>query len=503
MHHQFRSAVLLLLLLFILFYTSYISFDAAAVTAFLLLHQPILSKVLHHHRHYQLQKDHVLQSSSSFISSYYYYKDDISKRYHSTVAERAPGGITIMSRFGSKNDNDHNTNYDSILSQSSSLIKDNNTDNNNSTLSTTDDFINLYNIKRIFCLSDLHTDNIDNMKCLEDNIEQSDLSYNDLMIIAGDICHDIETFKHTLQMIRQKCQILFVSGNHEAWLDNVNDTLYNSIDKLNRMDDICREYQCYVDPIYVHGIYPLWIIPLKCWYDGTLSFNESLCNGFQYWPWIDFYRCKWPYPLYDNNSNNARIPNGLVQYYLNINQQYIQRIQEQLVIQQNQYQQNQNEELTINNNNNNPCSIISVSHFLPNQQCLPDWKDLNVNEFNSIEWLNHGAGTMSAKFAKVAGTILLDNQIRNIISQNNTINNRQIHIFGHSHRPKDFIYNNIRYIHHPLGKPRERQLYMISPNVTWKLIWDINIGEVIESPYPIIRYWEEHGNGLQTFSKIK
>jgi predicted phosphodiesterase len=405
-------------------------------------------------------------------------------------------------------------NSDSHTNSSSTWIDD--TDSSR----MANEFIHIHNITRIFCLSDLHTDNIDNMKWLERNIKNSDLSHDDLMIVAGDICHDMKTFQHSIHIIRQKCQVLFVPGNHEAWLDdykNMN-TSFHSIHKVNMVEDICRDYGCYVDPIYIHGLHPLWIIPLKSWYDGTLSFNETLCQGFEYWPWIDFTRCSWPFPLYDIDTTKARIPKGLVQYYHHmINQPFLNKIQEEIYIQNSQ----KNEHTTLP-------GIITVSHFLPNQQCLPDWKDLNAKEFDSNTWLDHGAGAMSAKFAKVAGSILLDEQIRNIIPQpkqpqnGRIINeqkndhdehdpiqepdgieymNRRIHIFGHSHRPKDFEYKNVRYIHHPLGKPRERQLQMISPHVQWKYIWNTEMDGEIIPPYSILRYWEEHGNGMETFQK--
>ena len=102
-----------------------------------------------------------------------------------------------------------------------------------------------------------------------------------------------------------------------------------------------------------------------------------------------------------------------------------------------------------------------------------------------------------------------------------------MHIFGHSHCPKDFVYKGIRYIHNPLGKPSEREINIVPGEADFQLVWscrkmerekfysndnDNDNDDTIsysggdgEIPgFRIIRYWEERGGGIKVLTrKIK
>ncbi|KAL3904725.1 MAG: hypothetical protein SGILL_009956, partial [Bacillariaceae sp.] len=193
-----------------------------------------------------------------------------------------------------------------------------------------------------------------------------------------------------------------------------------------------------------------------------------------------------------NDRLLKKIPFGLVDYFAAQNQHLIQQFQHNF------------EQISVQPGNDiHQTGIMTVSHFLPNQQCLPDWKDVESNTFDDDSWLNHGGGGVSAKFALVAGTKALDRQIRSLVSALNTAGDddkpRHIHVFGHSHRPKDFELDNVRYIHNPLGKPREREIYMVNPDVDFQTVWDTRIGEIEGDT--VIRYWEENGGGVEMLRK--
>mmetsp|Transcript_13532 Transcript_13532/g.20611 ORF Transcript_13532/g.20611 Transcript_13532/m.20611 type:complete len:461 (+) Transcript_13532:92-1474(+) len=361
----------------------------------------------------------------------------------------------------------------------------------------TPESMELPNVERIFAVSDLHTDDSMNFKWLEEKCQNADTSCSpgpdDALIVAGDISHDLDQIEATLRVLKEglQCEVFFVIGNHEAWVGGEAMTelgLTDSLPKIDAINELCHSLGVITEHRLVgsDNKFPTWILPMQSWYDGTLSFPEcsDLCEDFITWPWVDFTRCSWPdeFARDPTDFDNPRIPDGLVEYFLEKNEGAIQEIQKS-------YSSLQQSEEKLP-------GLITFTHFLPNKQTLPDWKTPESDSF-SRSWFDHGAAGVSAKFAKVSGSKLIDEQIRSIWPDLNGNDDsepiRHIHVFGHSHRPKEFIWGGIRYVHNPLGKPRERDCRMIDDDVSFKLIWDTNVGTV--SAEQVIRYWEEKGGG--------
>jgi predicted phosphodiesterase len=358
--------------------------------------------------------------------------------------------------------------------------------------------MHLPNVDRVLVLSDLHTDHAENLAWLANRTARGDLSETDLLVVAGDISHDWERLGESFALLLETgASVLFVAGNHEAWLSSAQlnkadaTASTSSVNKLERVYQLCRRMGVLTGCTVVGGTqsrtFPLYIFPLDSWYDGSLAIDEchDLIEDFPKWPWVDFIRCRWPFPGLDDLLL-YKIPSGLVGFFAEHNHRVIQ-----------QFQDVWNPSNLFSENKRKQTGIMTVSHFLPNQQCLPDWKDITSNEFLRDLWLDHGGGGVSAKFALVAGTKKLDQQIRavrQILFSDDGIF-RHIHVFGHSHRPKDFELDDIRYIHNPLGKPREREICMVNPNVDFQIVWDTRKGEV--EGEALIRYWEEKGGGVE------
>jgi len=416
------------------------------------------------------------------------------------------------------------------------------------------------NVERIFAISDLHTDNTENIEwlkemCYSHKINNS-IGPNDAIIIAGDISHELSTLRETFCVIKEylNCHIFFVWGNHEAWIGGQEmDSLgvESSLQKIELVKLLCDTLDIHTECRLVGtgNDNPVCILPIESWYDATLSLNdcEDLCVKFDSWRWVDFMRCVWPEDkvlmrassiisrsnqIFVNTmsaQNTGQIPKGLTEILAYHNSKSIKKVRNMY----NNWVNNDYSFISKKNgmreNRSKPPGLITFSHFLPNQKTLPDWKDPTSDSFNRDEWLDHPVPEISAKFAKVAGSMLIDDQIRSVIPYNQFDSSQPVqhlHLFGHSHRPKDFVYDNIRYIHNPLGKPAEREMNMVSQNVGFQLIWDctseslksqqlsyeqsandnirissVGVGGGEIAGRQVIRYWEEQGGGKEVLAR--
>lgn len=354
--------------------------------------------------------------------------------------------------------------------------------------------------ERVFAISDLHTDYEDNLAYLEelcDGRRSGDADVplpgpKDVLIVAGDVSHDLSVLHATLSSLvsgLSGCRVLFVPGNHEAWTGGGVEG--DSLRKLRVVEETCAALPG------VHTVRsrlvgsahdrPAWIVPLRSWYDGTLSYPrcEDLCADFVRFPWSDFVCCDWPGFEPYGDAERGRIPRRVAEHFLETNERrdVLGRVREDLR----------------SRADDDGVGVLTFSHFLPNRKTLPDWKDVDDDVFRREEWFDHGAESVAANFAKVAGTRLLDEQLRSVTDFRR--GRDHVHVFGHSHMPKDVTIDGIRYVHNPLGKQKERNMNLVSKDVGFQLLWDTRSGEV--EGERVVRYWEEKGGGLDALFEYR
>ncbi|HEX8190087.1 MAG TPA: metallophosphoesterase family protein [Pyrinomonadaceae bacterium] len=206
---------------------------------------------------------------------------------------------------------------------------------------------------RVFAISDLHTDFKENRLLVE---RLPDDAFNeDALIVAGDIADQLAVIEDTLARLRSKFrQICYVPGNHELW---VRDRAYDSMEKLRRIQEVCRRVGAESGPVKLDG---LWVVPLLSWYDPAFDGGDDR-DVKELEGWADFYFCKWPAGVGD-----------VCRHFLEMNEANIRPL-------------------------DGP--VISFSHFLPRRDLLPPREYL---KFKSLP--------------KVSGCAALDGQIRRLKS---------------------------------------------------------------------------------------
>lgn len=142
---------------------------------------------------------------------------------------------------------------------------------------------------RIFTISDLHIDFKSNENWLK-QLSKSD-HQDDILILAGDISHNLDQFETTLIELKSRFGfIFFVPGNHDLWVSPSSDE--SSKDKFYLLIDICERLNIYTTPKTIGNVQ---IIPLLSWYDGSFGTPGSKLLEC----WGDYWMCKWPDEMRD------------------------------------------------------------------------------------------------------------------------------------------------------------------------------------------------------------
>ena len=152
---------------------------------------------------------------------------------------------------------------------------------------------------RIWLVSDVHTDHKDNMEWLT----QLESHGGDVLVLAGDISHDLKVIEATLRgFVRCFGKVFYCPGNHEAWCGSKEKQAGgDSLTKLEEVEQLCAVLGVSTQPELVGRT---WIVPLRSWYDLSLDITaesieptgvlKPLAEDFHEFGWSDFAMCQWP-----------------------------------------------------------------------------------------------------------------------------------------------------------------------------------------------------------------
>jgi len=198
-------------------------------------------------------------------------------------------------------------------------------------------------IRRILLLSDLHMDYPANQEwlyslCTSDDHSNAAIdSKHTMIIIAGDVSHDMDILRWTFQKLKSKFgEVAFTPGNHDLWLDpgkvshsgtkleaeggdtkkcrtsGKGDGCATSIDKMAQILQLCVDEDICIGPGKVGS--SLWVIPLLSWHHSSFDTEPPI----ECWGGIpdatkvmsDYRRTAWPAPLSSRDDSVARFVDG-------------------------------------------------------------------------------------------------------------------------------------------------------------------------------------------------
>ena len=362
-------------------------------------------------------------------------------------------------------------------------------------------------IRRVVLLSDLHMDYTANRDWLSNLCGADDVSDVDsvssktsngvissrfddnnnniddkhtMIIIAGDISHDLDILRWTFQTLKRKYgEVMYTPGSHDLWIDRDDDNTdedgvkNTSIDKLERVLQLCLEMNIRIGPMRVGGwnmdeisstkfngntdyVQPaLWVIPLLSWHHPSFDTEPPI----ECWGGIpsarkvlaDYRRTRWPTPLSLMDDSIARFFDSLNDIILDLDSMV-------------------DMETISSTPTTTPTRILTFSHFIPRIELLPEKRYLSLptlprcvgstflesrlrrtgeNYYKNVNQNSDCSGDDDGSINTRSGS---DHVKRN---NGGPQHHHHLHAFGHTHLSWDATIDGVRYVHVPLAYPRE------------------------------------------------
>jgi len=275
--------------------------------------------------------------------------------------------------------------------------------------------------RRVYAISDLHVDYAENMEWVRSFADAGGAHQRDALIVAGDVSDDLALLQAALEILCAGFySVHFCPGNHDLWKcrkKKGSNRCSDSTEKLRRVNAICRELGVHIVPHLFAG--RVWIVPQFSWYAGKLRGGRDVpsLDGGMLCAWMDFSNCVFPNvgPSIEFTGRNvgAKLAEAKLidDFFLSKNN-------------------NTGDEFDYDALRTSPYPVITFSHFVPRY-------DLNPSQ----EWL------LFKELDAVSVSPSLDALVRKAGSS--------VHVYGHTHIPRDKIIDRVRYVSHPLGYPRE------------------------------------------------
>lgn len=277
---------------------------------------------------------------------------------------------------------------------------------------------------RLFLVSDLHVNTKENWLWLE-QLSTTEFK-EDALIVAGDVCEDLETVEAALKLLCSKfAKVWFTPGNHDLWLtpEDRRAGCKDSMAKLEEILEICKELGVATTPGRFgeedgsgRGV---WVWPILSFHHQSFD-TEPDVQGWEIKAaadvMLDYRECAWPKPLSMFNDSVAAAVDATND---DLNAPPAEVVE------------------AVSRRDPESEPLVTFSHFLPRQELLPEKRFLFVPEL-----------------PKASGSSYLGKRVASL--------KPAVHCFGHTHFAWDMSVADeadghaVRYIQAALSNPSER-----------------------------------------------
>lgn len=125
--------------------------------------------------------------------------------------------------------------------------------------------------RRIFAVSDVHTDYPENWALLLELLSGEHFRH-DVLLVAGDVSHERTKLRAMLQHVAGVFDmVFFVPGNHDLWSDRKApaETEQTSLEKLHDILRLCAELGVETGPKEIHD--NIVVVPLLSWHHQSFD----------------------------------------------------------------------------------------------------------------------------------------------------------------------------------------------------------------------------------------
>lgn len=270
-------------------------------------------------------------------------------------------------------------------------------------------------IKRVLCVSDIHTDYKDNLNWAQNVQPDGDA----LLIVAGDVSHDETVIRETLKILQSKFgAVTYTPGNHDLWIDadregagGLKYGITDSVQKLTNLLLLCDDIGIETGPMRIgSNDKGLWVVPLLSWHHQSFDTEPDIDpDAWGRIPSVerlvaDYRRARWPSPLSPRDDSVARFVDGINDYILGDPSLF----------------------------GKDDAPVMTFSHFLPRIELTPEKRYLTF-----------------PTLSKAVGSDYVERRLRLLGSS--------LHVFGHTHFGWDMELDGVRYVQASLAYPKEWQ----------------------------------------------